>query len=416
MLSWARKLVRPTFPRNLETPRFLSRKPRLSRTRCRLRAWLVPLWAALGGVAPALAAPGPGPEPAPLPEEEKAGERAAQPATARAPDGETSDWTEHVRLGGGIALYYYQPTNGWDNQFLVYSNLRFDADYRPFGLHFEPRLSNEKMRPFFDGLGWIQEAYLFFGDETLKLKIGKIYKQVGLFWDNSFYGNIQVYEGLKFDPNTGFSLEGRCGRELGLRAFAQFFVVDGHTNASLVGRDTISIPGARRRSTLSGRIQPFAQLTPNARLELGFSGEHFTADLPAGERAVNRWAADAKLTWHGFGVWGEVLQQSGIHVTDFPYAGSANAEPPVAGRASSDNTYLLAGAEYGLGPVTVRYDLSVARYSDLLVEEVLHLPAVQLDLEEHVSFLAEYASWRRHSREGTSEVDESLNLTWMGHF
>jgi hypothetical protein len=43
--------------------------------------------------------------------------------------------------------------------------------------------------------------------------------------------------------------------------------------------------------------------------------------------------------------------QDGRHVTDFPYAGAA--APPVPGRASGDNRYLLAGAEYGIGPLTL---------------------------------------------------------------
>lgn len=311
-----------------------------------------------------------------------------------------------MRIAGGIALYYYQPTNGWDNQFLVYSNLRFDAEWAPFGLHFEPRLSNEKMRPFYDGLAWIQEAYLFGGGEALRLKVGKIYKRVGLFWDHSFYGNIQVYEGLKFDPNTGFSLEGKLGDELGVQAFAQFFVVDGHTNASLVGRDTISLPAARRRNTFAARVQPFASLAPGSRLELGLSAEHFEADLPEATHSVRRFAADAKLTWGGLGFWGEALHQSGKNVNAYP----------LSERASGDNTYLLAGVEYALDRFVLRYNLSLARYSDLSVDEVLHLPALGIRFEEHVSFLAEYAYWHQYSPSGRSDVDESLNLTWLGHF
>ena len=66
----------------------------------------------------------------------------AQAAGGNAP----STWTDHLKLAGGIALYYYQPTNGWDNLFIAYANLRFDARYEPFGVHFQPRFSSEKMR------------------------------------------------------------------------------------------------------------------------------------------------------------------------------------------------------------------------------------------------------------------------------
>ena len=353
--------------------------------------------------------PGPGVEPTPAPTAEK--------KLLEKPDaGSQADWTRHVSLSGGIAIYYYQPTNGWKNQFLIYTNLRFDARWQPFGLHFEPRLSNEKMRSYYDSLAWVQEAYLFVDAQPVVLKVGKIYKQLGLFWDGTFYGNIQVYEGLKLDPNAGLSLEGKLGKEHGVAFWAQFFVVDGHTNASLIGRDTISIPGARRRNTLVGRVQPFVQLSKSAKLEVGLSGEHFVADLPNAKNSVWRGAVDAKLTWAGLGFWGEVLQQSGANVDAYPYTGDATAKPPAPGRASAHNTYLLAGAEYSAGPVTFRYNLSIARYSDVLVQEVLHVPGIGFKFNDNTSFLAEYASWLQHAREGTTDVDQAINLTWMGHF
>lgn len=367
---------------------------------------------ALGGwTGEALGAPvpGPGEEPRPLPRDEpRLPERAlAEKSSARVPA---------FDLGGGIAIYFYQPTNGWDNQFLVYTNLRFTARWDRFGLYFEPRLSNEKMRPYYDGLAWVHQAYLSFDQAPFTLKIGKLYKQLGLFWDNTFYGNIQVYEGLKFDPNSGVSLEAKLGKRMGAALWAQYFVVDGHTNASLSGRDTISIPGARRRNTFTARLQPFFELGVGSRLELGLSAEHFTADLPEDSHGVDRFALDVKLTAGGFGMWGEVLRQRGANVTDFPYAGDPDATPPVSGRSSAHNTYLLAGAEYALGPVTFRYNLSIARYDDVVVQEVLHLPGVGVALHEHVSFLAEYAIWNRFTREGTVDYDHSLNLTLLGHF
>jgi len=355
--------------------------------------------------------PVPGRDPAPEPTE-------AAPSTAApvAPEEEKAAWVPGVKLNGGIAIYYYQPTNGWENQYLIYSNLRFQARWDAFGLYFEPRLSNEKMRAYYDGLAWVHQAYVFAEFAPVTLKIGKLYKQVGLFWDNTFYGNIQVYEGLKFDPNSGVSLEAKIGKLVGAELWAQFFVIDGHTNASLAGRDTISIPGARRRNIFAARVQPFFELSARSRLMLGLSGESFTADLPNETNTVQRLAADLKLTWGGFGIWGEVLRQRGANVTAFPYAGDPAATPPVPGRSSADNTYLLAGTEFAILPVTLRYNLSVARYRDLQVQEVLHLPGVEVALHEHVSFLAEYAVWNRFAPEGVSDYDHSLNLTVMAYF
>ena len=161
-------------------------------------------WSSDGFGAPV---PVPGRDPAP------ASTEGAPPAVAPpAAEEEKTAWVPGVKLNGGIAIYYYQPTNGWENQFLIYSNLRFQARWDAFGLYFEPRLSNEKMRAFYDGLAWVHQAYVFAEFAPVTLKIGKLYKQVGLFWDNTFYGNIQVYEGLKFDPNSGVSLEAKFGK------------------------------------------------------------------------------------------------------------------------------------------------------------------------------------------------------------
>lgn len=369
-------------------------------------AWTKVSCAVLCWASVSAAAPGPGVQPAP----------AAKPllplgdnAPASAPP---DDWTRRLSIGGGMAIYYYQPTNGWDPLYLIYTNLRFNAQWGRLGLHLESRLTNEKMRPFYDGLAFIQQGYLFFEEKPFTLKAGKIYKQLGLFWDKSFYGNIQVYEGLKLDPNAGFSLEGKLGKDNGGEVWLQYFVSDGHTNASLVGRDTISIPEARRRNISVMRIQPFFTLSPTARLEVGISAEHFTADLPSDEHKVGRAALDAKLSWGGFGMWGEVLRQWGKSVDGYPYP----ADDSSPGRASGHNTYLQAGLEYTLKMVTVRYAASVARYADVDVQEVLHLPAVEVAFNDNSSCYVEYASWKRNAPEGTSEVDASLNLTWMAHF
>ena len=335
---------------------------------------------------------------------------------AVAPKLEQEPWMPKLELHGGVSIYLYQPTNGWDTLFFVYSNLRLKATWDYFGIYFEPRLSSEKMRPYYDSLAWIQQAYLFAELSPLTLKVGKIYKQSGIFWDNTFYGNIQVYEGLKFDPNVGLSLEGTFGKQAGVSVYAQYFLLDGHLNASLLGRDTVSIAGARRRNIFAGRVQPFFQLTKAARLEFGLSAEEFTADLPEGNSDVGRIAGDVKLTWKGLGLWGEVLHQFGKSVNAFPYPEDTTVEPPTPGRSSGDNTYLLAGAEFKLGPVVPRYNLSIARYGDLSVQEVLHLPGASIVFHEHATFFVEYAIWDRMSPEGKTVIDRSLNLTVMGYF
>jgi hypothetical protein len=342
-------------------------------------------------------------EPAPSPAAPEAAPPAREPA-----------WFDYFSIGGGLILYYYQPTSGdGDNNVSVFfANLLLDAKWENLGLHVEPRFRDTKLRSFFDGPSWLQEAYASGDVGPVTIKVGKSYKRLGLFWDNSFYGNVQVYDGLKLDPNYGISIEGDVGDTFGVEFSAQYFIVDGRSNVSLANRDTLYIEGARRRDALVGRVAPIYHFAEKGSAQLGVSAEHFTADLPTGEEGVTRIAGEAKVTYRAFGAWAEVLVQDGKHVTDFPYAASATAP----GRSSGDNRYVLAGAEYGIGPVTLRYNVSYADYQDVDVSELMHVPAIGVAANDHLSVLAEYVLWTRDAPEGDSDVDKSLNVTVNGHF
>jgi hypothetical protein len=349
------------------------------------------------------------------------GVSAAQPAQEAAPlapaEPIVPHWLDHFSIGGGLIVYYYQPTEGpGDNNVSVFfANLLLDGKWDRFALHVEPRLRDSKLRAFFDGPAWLQEAY---GSATLgpvTIKLGKEYKLLGLFWDNSFYGNVQVYDGLKLDPNYGISLEGQARGAIGADFSAQFFVVDGGTNVSLANRDTMWTSGARRRNALVGRVAPFLDFG-TGKLQVGLSAEHFEADLPEGENGVTRAAVDARFTYRSFGVWAEGLLQKGRHVDNFPYSGDPSATPPTPGLASDDNKYVLVGAEYSIGPITLRYNLSYANYDSVDTTELMHVPALGVQLQEHLSLLGEYVHWTRHSDAGDSDVDKSVNVTLNGHF
>jgi hypothetical protein len=320
-----------------------------------------------------------------------------------------------VKLGGGAILYYYQPLEKHQKNDLSFFHGRvdLDVDVGAFGFHLEPRFRDGKLRPFFDGPAWIEEGY---GSWTIApfatLKVGKIYSRLGLFWDNSFYGNVQVYDGLKLAPDYGASLEGAFGERVGLEYWAQFFLVDGHTNVSLDGRDTVSIPGAHRRNEVVVNVEPFVKFADDGVLRAGVSLQHLKADLPGKNDDVLRLAAHAKLTVAGLGVWGELLHQNGRHVTSFPVAASADG----AGSASADNTYFEVGAEYTLAGFTLRYNVSRVSYTDLKVYEWLHVPALSYKIAEPLTVLAELVFWRRHTAIASSDVDKSLNVTLLANF
>jgi hypothetical protein len=350
-------------------------------------------------------------------------------------------WLRGVTFGAAVLLWYYQPivprTAGVENSVSVFwSHLTIDGKWGAFGLHVEPRFRDTPLRTVTtnvngvsaisyeqDARAYLQEAYAFadIGLIGAQLKLGKEYSHLGFFWDNSFYGDVQVYDGLKLDPDYGASLEGEVGtaEELfGLGWWAQYFVVDGTTNVSLVGRDTISIPGARRRNQTVFRIEPRLNVGP-AHLTVGVSGEYLQADLPTiGPQNVWRGAVDASFAVGGLKILGELQHQDGRHVTDFPFPSSA------AGPGSSKNIdYAQIGGEYTYGPVTARYYVSLGSYRNApvpgggtaTVKEWLHVPAIGFAVSPNVSLLGELVFWQHDTPTTSTLYDRSFNLTLYAH-
>jgi hypothetical protein len=331
-----------------------------------------------------------------------------------------------LQVGGGAILWYYQPLlpQTKNNLEVFFANISLDAKVKDFSFHLEPRFRESKLRPFFSGPAWVQEAYGAYhagnAERSLTVKAGKVYSQFGLFWDNSFYGNVQVYDGLKLSPHYGLSLEGQSSRgPLTGRAFLQYFVIDGQTNVALPGRETFSIPGARRRNETIARLEPTLALGRGGTLTLGLSAEYLQADLPVvGPQNVFREGGDLTWTRGGATLWGEVILQQGQSVTEFPIAGAPATATTAAipGQASKTVRYGLAGGQYSVGPVTARYVASVGNYADQDVTEWLHVPSLGVNFEQHLALLGELVLWRRQAPGADSWVDRSFNVTLYAHF
>lgn len=333
-----------------------------------------------------------------------------------------------IELHGGAWLFYYQPfsvPNEREFVRLQVAHLNFDGSHGPFGLFFNASVRDTKMREFYDGTAWLEEGFFYYKNDYLAVKAGKTYSRLGLLWDNSFYGPIHFYDGLKLDPNYGLSVEGSVGLETGLRLgyYAQYFMVDGRTNGSYVGRDTISIPGARKRHALVGRVEPAYFWAKDYNLTLGLSGQYFQADLPqpVGPQDVYRFAADLSANLGPVSVWGEILQQSGQHVTSYPIAAvppTPPTDPGRPGRASANNTYFLLGGEARFWKLAARYNLSGVSYSTLGVTEIMHQPGIQANVNDYLQVLLEFVYWTQSDtpNDKNTLLDRSLNLTVHGYF
>ncbi len=328
-----------------------------------------------------------------------------------------------VNVGGGLILFYYQPTQeGRKNYFEIFeARLRMDAKYGRYRMHITPRFRNTRERDFFPGISWVEEAYFAAEFGPTILKVGKVYRQFGRFWDNSFMGNVQEYDGLKLDMNHGVSFEGvlREKEQWGLGFAAQYFIVDGTTNYSLPGRDTLSLPNSRRRNQVVGRVEPFVKLTDMLTLKLGLSEEYFQADIASiGKQNVTRTAIDATVIFGPVTAWGEFTRQFGRHTTDFPIApvAATDDEPETPGRSSNRINYALVGGEYTYKMLTVRYNFSMGDYRQVHLKERRNVPGIAVTLNPYMMALLELSHVQHHTSSGNQLIDRAIVLTLHGKF
>jgi hypothetical protein len=388
------------------------------------------------------------------PLEEKESEKSPDPAAKPPPPvGELAPIVPprqvlpRVELHGGAYFWYYQPLSATSgatpsdpsdpNIELYLASLDFEGRLDDFGLILNPRFRDSEARQFFTSNVWIEEAYAFYEQKYITAKVGKVYRQFSRLSDNTFYGNIPYFDGLKLDANYGLSLEGtfETKQGFGLGYFGQYFLLDGGTNGSLRDRDTVWVEDdVHRHHTAVLRLEPSFRFNKLASIRLGLAAEHtyvdFTARTGLNPQNVFRVAADLSLAYGPVRAFGEYIGQFGKTVTDYPFprkkAGLSSPAKP--GLSSGRNHYVLAGAEAQVWRITGRYSFSMVNYNDLgvtelldpvRVTELLHLPGATVALHDNVSLIVEYAYWRRMDTgdvQKASTLDNSLNVTIYARF
>ena len=379
-----------------------------------------------------------------------------------------------IKVGGGMILLYsqnYAPARdqaGNDKKPFVdawRASIVLDSKYDRYGQHIEFRARDRGLR-WMPTSAWLEECYVSFDifratDKAgpLTLKVGKSYMQYGRFWDNSFYGSIMFRDGLKLDPNWGFSLEGVANPtgKFGARYFAQFYFVDGQTSTAQTNRDTISIVvpgtqnqplGVRRRDRFVGRLEPFIKFAPDMSIRLGGNIDSFEvdyADTQSPEQRMRnarirdqdnsdrvlRYGGDIGVQMKWFSAWGEYAHQDGAHVNSFPFAPTAATTNPMTGAvtpgrqgSSSDNVdYWLAGANFVYTRYTLQFNYSNGIYRDVLnldqqglaagaaptqrgtYKEWIYNPSVQFAFNEQLKLIVEAPVWKRDPLPGMLPID-----------
>lgn len=314
-------------------------------------------------------------------------------------------------LSGGIYLFDYIPElDGAKEKFEIYAFvLNLDAaraDGR-YGLHVQTRARDTKLRPFFTSTVWFQEAYAWGKTPVGEVHVGKVYRKVGIFWDDSFFGNVQYFNGLKLNPDFGAELVGSksASDRFSFDYSLQYFVVDDRVNGSLDGREVASDPNADQRNTVTARLVPTWKLGGGkGSVALGLSGLYGRIDrLEGPDFPLSQGAADLTLAWGPSISYVEVLEQRGER---------DDAAHPLSRLGYDDSTYLLAGTRWQLGHrVNARVNYSRVRYKGARATETELLPGLVFTLDPSASVIVEYDHWKTDPDHGeASFIDKSWSL------
>ncbi len=201
------------------------------------------------------------------------------------------------------------------------------AELDPFTFLIEPRLRQSNLRSFSPSNIWLQQAYLAYDTPLPGLRVsgGLLYNQLGLFWDDSWFGNILYLNGHKLDPdmNLEFHFNNKWG-DFGLDAWLQFSPAEDGLNGMfstpikstrlLLPADLEVQPDFREALALRARVVPnfrFGPLdiSPGASVQYSVYDQTRPPDSPL---TGNQWVWDAELSVRvgALSVGGEFLEES----------------------------------------------------------------------------------------------------------
>lgn len=314
-------------------------------------------------------------------------------------------------VSGGIYLYHYQPVGlaGVEPKTEVYAAyVTLDRRTGPWTVHIQARARDSKLRPFFAGNVWLQEAWLGYGvaspsaRSSVTLRAGKLYQTLGRSWDGSFFGNLQYFDGLKLNPQFALEAAGRTRvgpLELGLSS--QYILSSDRVSGALAGRDFETLDGFRNRD--GAGVRASASI---AGASLGASLLSQGVDTAGRVYRVPHVALDGEYARGPITLYAEWTRR---------LAGSLPAvlDSSIAG---SRATWWLAGAQWSRGAVHLRYNFSRSSYDALGRTEWIHQPGLTYDFAAGVHGLLEYDLWQTRTAGVTAISDRSLNVVLLLEF
>jgi hypothetical protein len=313
-----------------------------------------------------------------------------------------------IHFGGNVYLFQYVPLgiSGVHPKFELYAfSALVDGQKGPWGFHADYRFRTTKLRSFFPGNTWLQQGYVRYRTSWAEFKAGSFYRRVGLEWDDSFFGNIEYFDGFMLDPEFGVGFEGshNLSGRLGAEYSLQYFSASSPINGSLPGRDFVSQLGARAKNDVTMRFAPVWHFNKWASLNVGGSFAQGTIDRDAGPHNQRRQAAaDATLQLGPVLTYGEVLRQT---------VNGQVVLPP------QEATYTLTGVRWARGRYQPRLNYSQADYHGLNGRRQYILqPGINIRVADNLTFIYEFDFWRELSVIKPTTLDRSLNLVLLYHF
>ncbi len=281
----------------------------------------------------------------------------------------------------GTYFYYMDadPEISVDNRFV-----------HKIGVHAEFRFrdTQDKFRSYFSNTYWFYELYGCADTDIGRFKLGKIWKRFGVDWDDTWWGNVQYFDGFKLNPDYGVSWEQtwKVSKKFTVDSFVQYFVAqDG-----VAGAEPDSMPetttGSAEHNTGVVRVVPTLKLSNNSALALGMSasiGQIYNQARNGPDQTPKAYALDLTYTYDHLKLFGEGLQEFGVLNPDF-----------YVSRGPSDRiSDFLLGAEYKYGPATFRVAYSAGYEANPSGHQSLWVPGVTLGLTKNVDLLLEYVRW-----------------------
>lgn len=313
-----------------------------------------------------------------------------------------------VKVGGDVYLFEYVPYDipGARPKFELYAfSVKLQGQKGPWEFYSDYRFRTTKLRSFFPGNTWLQQGYVGYRTSFGEIKAGSFYRRVGIFWDDSFFGNIQYYDGFKLDPELGVGFEGarKIAGKLGAEYSVQYFSSDARVNGSLPGRDFLSQPNARAKNDVTLRLALVWHFKDDLSLTVGGSYAKGTIERDGGPHNSRRqYAGEVTMQWKGLLTYAEVLQQDVSGVVLLP---------------PQNATYTLIGARWARGRFQPHLNYSNGNYHGLNPRrEYIIQPGITVNLADGFSFIYEYDYWKQTSVPTPSLIDKSLDFVLLYHF